>query len=244
MELKGARVAMNRGFREKLSGLVSEAGETNLDNLLKKAIQLFKDTGGSSEFEAELRLANELKRVGDYSRARQIYEKLSQLDSGEGEKKAAILNNYGALMQDMGDYKRALELYEHSLHIARKALGEDHPSVATTMNNMAAVYEALGDYKRALELYEHSLNIATKVFGEEHPDVARIRNNLADVLVNLGRGQDAKRNLHEALRIMELTLGKNNQYSLILKANLSNLNRQIKQQAEPINPADAKKPRR
>ena len=100
------------------------------------------------------------------------------------------------------------------------------------MNNLAKVYEAMGDYQRALELYKHSLYTATKVFGEEHPDVARIRNNLAGVLGKLGRDQDAIKNLQEALRIMELTLGKNNQYSLMLKENLSNLTRQIKQKAE------------
>ncbi len=51
------------------------------------------------------------------------------------------MNNLAAVYEAMGDYKQALELYEHSLLISRKTLGSDHPSVATTMNNLAAVYE-------------------------------------------------------------------------------------------------------
>lgn len=61
------------------------------------------------------------------------------------------------LLQYLGEYKRARELYEISLQICGKNLGENHPSTATSYNNLAGVYESQGEYERAKELYEKAL---------------------------------------------------------------------------------------
>ena len=63
-------------------------------------------------------------------------------------------------------------MYEKSLSISLKKLGDDHPDVATTYNNMASVYDNQGKYDEALAMYEKSLSIKLKKLGDDHPDVA------------------------------------------------------------------------
>jgi tetratricopeptide (TPR) repeat protein len=65
--------------------------------------------------------------------------------------------------------------------VRRKALGEDHPHVASMLYNMASVYGKQGRHEEALEHYERALAVARKALGEEHPDVATTLNNMAGV---------------------------------------------------------------
>lgn len=235
---------MSEELEQELASLVMERGSNTLEGLIKRANQLHTELGGTSPFEVELRLANALKRQGNYKWARQLYEKLGGLIQKESREEVALANNYGALMQDTGDYDGALALYQQSLEIARRIFGPEHPSVATTMNNMAAVYEARGDLDHALALYQESLEIAERILGENHPDVASILNNVASVLIKLRRNIDAINYLQRALQIMENSLGTNHKNSLILRANLASLKKKGVQNAEQGAPADARTSRR
>ena len=51
------------------------------------------------------------------------------------------LNNLAELYHDQGRYADAEPLYQRSLAISEKALGPDHPDVATSLNNLAGLYE-------------------------------------------------------------------------------------------------------
>ncbi len=80
---------------------------------------------------------------------------------------------------DQGNYGEAEPLYRRSLAILEKALGPEHPDVATSLNNLALLYKTLGNYAEAEPLYRRSLAIWEKALGPEHPDVATSLNNLA-----------------------------------------------------------------
>ena len=54
----------------------------------------------------------------------------------------------------MGDYEKALPLYQRALEIYENVLGPQHPSVVTTLNNLAGLYESMGNYEKALPLYQ------------------------------------------------------------------------------------------
>jgi CHAT domain-containing protein len=60
-----------------------------------------------------------------------------------------------------------------------KALGPEHPDVATALNNLAGLYRAQGRYAEAEPAYKRSLAIREKALGPEHPAVATALNNLA-----------------------------------------------------------------
>ncbi|MCX8072107.1 MAG: tetratricopeptide repeat protein [Candidatus Binatia bacterium] len=57
---------------------------------------------------------------------------------------AISLNNLALLYQMQGDYAKAEPLYERSLVIREKALGPDHPDVATGLEHLADLYRATG----------------------------------------------------------------------------------------------------
>ncbi len=89
------------------------------------------------------------------------------------------LNNLAALYHDQGKYAEAEPLYKRSLAIWEKALGPEHPDVATSLNNLAGLYQAQGKYAEGEPLYKRSLAIWEKVLGPEHPDVATSFENYA-----------------------------------------------------------------
>ena len=119
----------------------------------------------------------------------------------------------------MEDYTAARPLYERALKIREKALGPDHPDVATSLNNLAVLLHVQGDYTAARPLYERALKIKEQALGPDHPDLALSLNNLAALLKVQGdytallfkvRGYDyaAARALYErALKIREKALG-------------------------------------
>ncbi len=82
------------------------------------------------------------------------------------------LNNLGVTLRTQGRYADAEPLYKRSLAIREKALGPDHPDVASSLNNLGSLYENQGRYADAEPLYKRSLAIREKALGPNHPDVA------------------------------------------------------------------------
>ena len=69
-----------------------------------------------------------------------------------GADKVLVLNVY--FEHHPRDYNRALEYYRKSEEIRIRALGEDHPLLASTRNNLGMSLEALGRYQEAIETCE------------------------------------------------------------------------------------------
>src|SRR2546426_10246934 len=92
---------------------------------------------------------------------------------------------WGALNEEVmslyqaGRYDRAVVVAKKALEVAEKALGPEHPDVATSLNNLAALYQTQGQYAQAEPLYKRSLAISEKALGSDHPDVAMRLENLA-----------------------------------------------------------------
>ena len=125
----------------------------------------------------------------------------------ESEAAGRLLNQAGFYAQARGNYREAGPLYERSLQIWEKVLGEEHPDVARSLNNIASLHKDQGDYERATPLLERSLQIWEKVLGEEHPDVARSLNNIAMLHQDQGDYERATPLLERSLQIREKVLG-------------------------------------
>jgi tetratricopeptide (TPR) repeat protein len=80
---------------------------------------------------------------------------------------------------------------QRALAIREKALGPEHPDVATSLNNLGALYYAQGQYEKAEPLYQRALAIREKALGPEHPGVATCLKNYALLLRNTDRPQEA-----------------------------------------------------
>jgi tetratricopeptide (TPR) repeat protein len=94
-----------------------------------------------------------------------------------------------------------------SLAIYGKALGPEHPAVATLLNNLGQVEKAEGRYADAEPPIKRSLAIREKVLGRDHPDVARSLNNLADLFERQRHYADAEPLYQRAVAIRERALG-------------------------------------
>ena len=109
--------------------------------------------------------------------------------------------------ETQGKYEEAEPLYQRALAIKEKALGPDHPDVATSLNNLALLYKAQGKYVEAEPLYQRALAIREKALGPEHPDVAKSLNNLAELYQDQGKYSEAEPLYQRSLAIKEKALG-------------------------------------
>ena len=103
-----------------------------------------------------------------------------------------VLNNLGLALEAQAEYGEAEPLYQRALKIDEKALGPEHPDVATDLNNLALLYDDQGKYAEAEPLYQRALKIDEKALGPEHPTVALYAGNLAATLRKLGRDSEAR----------------------------------------------------
>ncbi len=127
----------------------------------------------------------------------------------ETEQAAWLLNQMAIyLYRAKADYTIAEPLYERSLRIYEKVLGEDDPNVATSLNNLAVLYHVQGKYEQAEPLYERSLAIDEKALGKDHPDLAIDLNNLASLYQAQGKYEQAEPLFERSLAFCEYALGK------------------------------------
>ena len=61
---------------------------------------------------------------------------------------AVSLNNLAVLYDSQGQYAQAEPLYRRALAIWERAIGPDHPDVATSLENMAALYRKMAGKKK------------------------------------------------------------------------------------------------
>ncbi len=120
---------------------------------------------------------------------------------------AATLNNLAELYRTQGRYAEAEPLYRRALAIDEKALGSDHPNVATDLNNLALLYHNQGKHAEAEPLYKRALAIDEKALGFDHPDVAMDLNNLAGPYHAQSRYVEAEPLYKRALAIWKKVLG-------------------------------------
>ena len=92
---------------------------------------------------------------------------------------------------------------EKTLQAVEKAVGPNHPKVATFLNNLALLYKTQGLYTQSEPLYKRSLVIMEKTLGPEHPNVATCLNNLALLYKTQGRYAQAELLINRSLAIRE-----------------------------------------
>jgi F0F1-type ATP synthase beta subunit len=52
------------------------------------------------------------------------------------------MNNLAYLYESQGKYEAADPLYEETLQLRKKVLGEEHPHTLASINNLAALYRS------------------------------------------------------------------------------------------------------
>src|SRR5712691_8996740 len=91
------------------------------------------------------------------------------------------LNNEVKSLYQQGQYDRAEVVAQQALEVAEKAVGPNHPDVATSLTNLAVLYDAQSQYvghttdrgmsTQAEPLAKRALAIWEKARGPNHPTV-------------------------------------------------------------------------
>ncbi len=106
----------------------------------------------------------------------------------------------------LGNYDRALNIYEPTLEYCKEHYGELHEKTATLYNNIGVVYKNKGEYDNALEYYKKAREIMGKVLDPLHPDLAMTYNNIGLVYDNKGEYDNALVYYNKAREIDEKVL--------------------------------------
>ena len=83
------------------------------------------------------------RTLGNYPAAKNWLEKLLQINqevNKENFELALTNHELGLVHSNMGEYTKAIPLYQRSLITYENLVGKDLPFVANTLNNLAAIY--------------------------------------------------------------------------------------------------------
>ncbi|UJR21756.1 hypothetical protein I4U23_024831 [Adineta vaga] len=154
----------------------------------------------SSEAENWNRLCIVLKNMGQYKKAKEIYEILLDQTIHESEK-AHIYYHLGLINYREGNYSEAMELYRKSLDIHEKTFPLNHRNLALCYNNMGLVHYDKGEYQKALSYYEKALTTQQESLALDHPDLAISYNNIGTVYSSINDYKQALSYYNKALAI-------------------------------------------
>lgn len=148
------------------------------------------------------------------------------------EDDAVALNAEVQRLYLAGKYVEATAIAKRSLAIREKALGPNHPDVATSLNNLGELYRLQGRFTEAEPLHVRSLAIRGQRLGSNHPLVALSLNNLGELYRAKGRYKEAEPLLRRAISTYEVALGRDNRAVATPATNLASLYQIIGRYAE------------
>jgi eukaryotic-like serine/threonine-protein kinase len=148
---------------------------------------------------------------GNSVTAREILDKgtdrIARELQGQPLVQGKLMNTMGFVYESLGLYVPAQKLLETALDIRTKALGPDHPDVATTLSDLGTVLWRKGEFAKAKALQEQALMIREKRLGPDSEVVASSLHNLGTLNWSQGDYDQARRLLERALAIREKVLG-------------------------------------
>ena len=107
-------------------------------------------------------------RPKNYSSRQWTYEQELSIQADRDPQVAESMNNLATVLQELGEYSDALDLYRRALEIERGSLGRSHPAVAQSLNNIGSLYLDTGSYAEAASYLEGALGIRRKRLPANH----------------------------------------------------------------------------
>ncbi len=196
-------------------GKLDEAATT-----LQEAVKLsrpFTGTDIAVNLEARQLLAKICVARGDYDNARDLYDSLlAELDRtpdlndpDHAARLSSVPNDFGLLLERLGDYEEAERQMRHALEMAVAAHGEEHSVVGQCWANLAFILNRAGRQEEGVECARQALAIQEVALGEDHLQVAVSRLSLADALAGIGEVDEAERHYPRVLEVFRETYGEN-----------------------------------
>ena len=120
-------------------------------------------------------------------------------DTENKYQEAAVYNNLGVVNQSLGDFNKAIELYELSLRITKDTGYKN--GEGPTYINLGNVYEHRGNCEKAMEFYRLARSIANETGNKEIEQ--RGYNSLAHVLWSRGDYSKAEECFKSCIELVE-----------------------------------------
>ena len=77
--------------------------------------------------------------------------------------------------------QEAMQLYQQTLELRKRALGDEHPDTLQSMHNLALSYSRLDHYLEALQLGKQSVKAQRRILGRSHPNIILFTKMLAKI---------------------------------------------------------------
>ncbi len=141
-------------------------------------------------------------RQGDFDGALDAFGLARDMAEGlpEGDPRLReSLFSVGRVLAQRGRAEEAEAALRRAIALEEKALGPDHPEVATSINLLAETLGLRRDYAKAEPLFLRALAIRERALGPEHPDVAAVLTNLGTLYRFQGRFTTAEPYYRRAL---------------------------------------------
>lgn len=202
VELAG-RIAHDAAYRlaEQLpTYLIVRYAIDDLDTTQRIALDVARHTGDTTAQAVALyRLGTVPRMLGDYERARVLYEQaLTQFEAlGNDRGRSFAMAHLGTVLEALGDDHAALEREEQGLALARR-IG-DNNQIITLLNNLAITYLRLRRYGDAVDACRQALEVL--------PSRA-FRNFEPHLLDTLGQALTATGSYDEAIDAYQRSLAK------------------------------------
>ena len=99
------------------------------------------------------RLALLLIKIGQFDKAKELYNVLLDQTSDEREK-AFCYNQLGYVKNDQGEYETSIWYFEKVLEINQKMFPPNNRFLSSTYINIGEAYGNMSNYSKALSFYE------------------------------------------------------------------------------------------
>ncbi|CAF1473012.1 unnamed protein product [Adineta steineri] len=154
------------------------------------------------------RLGELLIKMGQFTKAQEIYEVLLNQTTNESGK-APIYYQLGCIKFNQGEYQEALSSHKAALTIRQQLFPSNHLYFGDSYHRIGIVYYSMGDYPKALIYYEKALAIRQQSFPSNHPDLSHSYSNIGGVHHKMGDYSKALSYYEKALVIRQQSLPSN-----------------------------------
>lgn len=132
------------------------------------------------------------------------------------------LNSLGLALRSAGRFEEALPLFQESLDLRRRVVGEDHPYTHNASHNLALILQSLGRLREAETYYRIGLDGRLKTLGPENPMTMSSMASIGGLLTAQQRPTEAEPLLRQAYRSYEQEVGSTHPETLRTRNSLAN----------------------
>ena len=141
-------------------------------------------------------------KMGQYGKAKEIYDKLMHYTCATDDAEWAFLHNQlGLIEKQIGNLSAAFHHYQKSVDYSLKYMSPNDHRLSSTYSNIGAILKKLNNLDEALEYFQIALKVDLTASQPNQLEIAVDHNNIGSVLDELGKYPEALRSYHVALDI-------------------------------------------